>query len=130
MGGRSRKGSVTPSHAGSNFSHSPSSGKGDPRKRNAAQSRPFALVSALARHISSIASHSYWTEQGGFFIGFLGYWWTLDDGTSASGIRERARLANAILAVEEQDDEEVAANEVKQDGRKLCKDSSLLGSAT
>ena len=27
------------------------------------------------------------SEQGGYFVGFLGFWWTIDDGTSAIGQR-------------------------------------------
>jgi hypothetical protein len=47
-----------------------------------------------------------WSAQGGgLFVGFLGYWWTIDDGTSASGAREKARLSNLVSAIEEEKDE-------------------------
>lgn len=67
------------------------------------------MVSTVAHGISNGLANpvcSPWLEQGGYFIGFLGYWWTIDDGTSFSGAREKKRLGNALLAVEEQDEED------------------------
>ena len=73
------------------------SGKKDVKKRG--------FVSSLANNFVRMSSNP-WMEQGGYFVGLLGYWWTIDDGTSLSGAREKARLGNAILAVEEQDEHE------------------------
>lgn len=98
---RSSKKSSSTSGSGSSSSSSSSS-------KNA-NSRKGGLVSTVAHGISaSLASPvcSPWLEQGGYFIGFLGYWWTVDDGTSFSGAREKLRLGNALLAVEEQDEED------------------------
>jgi len=90
---------------------SSASAKGD----NAGSKKRSGFVSSLANNLASIASTNPWIEQGGYFIGVLGYWWTIDDGTSTSGAREKTRTANAILAVEEQVDDEVSINETRLD---------------
>ncbi|CAD6582467.1 MAG: hypothetical protein CYPHOPRED_002043 [Cyphobasidiales sp. Tagirdzhanova-0007] len=72
------------------------------------------FVSSLASNFAQFSSNP-WVEQGGYFIGILGSWWTIDDGTSLSGARQKARLKNAILAVEEQDEEEETLEAQKPD---------------
>lgn len=66
-----------------------------------------SLVSTVMQMFRSTFSFTNpWTNQGGYFVGFLGYWWTIDDGSSSSGARERLRLKSAIISTEVLDTEE------------------------
>lgn len=71
------------------------------------KTRAPRFAALLTSFVEKSTAANPFAEHNGFFVGMFGYWWTIDDGTSFTGQRERLRLEKAITSVDTHDDDDV-----------------------